>query len=91
MSKSESYRKIVRSVIALGKGLGMEIVAEGVETEGDASAMTTFGCSELQGYYFSRPLDVEPLLKFLESYQPRPTGPLPRLIAIETDELARVG
>ncbi|MEQ1578769.1 MAG: bifunctional diguanylate cyclase/phosphodiesterase, partial [Hyphomicrobium sp.] len=55
MSKSESYGKIVNAVVALGKGLGMKIVAEGVETESDVSIMTGLGCSELQGYYFSKP------------------------------------
>ena len=36
----------------------MEIVAEGVETEFEAVMMAKFGCTELQGYYFSKPLPV---------------------------------
>ncbi|MGL4396108.1 MAG: bifunctional diguanylate cyclase/phosphodiesterase [Hyphomicrobium sp.] len=70
MSKSEKFRKIVLSVIALGKGLGMDIVAEGVETEEEATTITAFGCSELQGYYFSRPIEVDQLVLLLQTYVP---------------------
>jgi diguanylate cyclase (GGDEF)-like protein len=45
---------IIQSVIALGRGLGMEVVAEGVETEAEAQAMRLVGATELQGFYFSR-------------------------------------
>ena len=71
ISKSESFQKIVNAVIALGKGLGMEIVAEGVETETEVQIMTDFGCSELQGYYFSRPIDKEQLSRLLETFEPK--------------------
>jgi diguanylate cyclase (GGDEF)-like protein len=50
---------VVQSVIALGRGLGMEIVAEGVETEAEASIMRLMGVTELQGFYFSRPAPAE--------------------------------
>ena len=72
MSKSESYQKIVHAIIALGKGLGMKIVAEGVETDAEARLMTELGCGELQGYYFSRPIEPEQLCKLLESHRPQP-------------------
>ena len=71
LSKSESFRKIVHAVVALGKGLGMQIVAEGVETEAEAITMTKFGCSEMQGYYFSRPIDKDQLTSLLKTYQPK--------------------
>ena len=69
MSKSAGYQKIVRAVVALGRGLGMDLVAEGVETESEARKMTALGCSELQGYYFSKPLSVEKLELYLESHK----------------------
>ena len=49
----------------------MEIVAEGVETETEAIVMTQFGCSELQGYFFSRPIDKDQLIRLLETYEPK--------------------
>lgn len=64
-------RTIVQSVAALGRGLGMEIVAEGVETEYEAIMMTHFGCTELQGYHFSRPIPAEKLTALIEKFEPR--------------------
>jgi EAL domain-containing protein (putative c-di-GMP-specific phosphodiesterase class I) len=44
---------IIQSVITLGRGLGMDTVAEGVETEAEASVMRLVGVTELQGFFFS--------------------------------------
>ncbi len=46
---------IIESVVSLGRGLGLEIVAEGVETEAEMLVMQKAGCTHLQGYLFSRP------------------------------------
>ncbi|MEA3010579.1 MAG: hypothetical protein QOJ91_2271 [Sphingomonadales bacterium] len=48
-------RAIVRSVIGLGKGLGMPVVAEGVETEAQLEALRLEGCDQVQGYWISPP------------------------------------
>jgi len=50
---------IVAAVIALGHTLGLKVVAEGVENLPTAQTLTALGCDELQGYCFSRPLNVE--------------------------------
>jgi EAL domain-containing protein (putative c-di-GMP-specific phosphodiesterase class I) len=49
---------IVRTLIALARDLGMRSTAEGVETAEQCRALRSFGCTEAQGYYFSRPLTV---------------------------------
>ncbi|MCG6658792.1 EAL domain-containing protein [Halomonas campisalis] len=49
---------IVRSTIELGHNLGLEIVAEGVETEASRVLLTRLGCDILQGYLFSHPLSA---------------------------------
>lgn len=59
----ESTQVIVRSIIALGNGLGMRIVAEGVETIEEALFLTQAGCDELQGYLLGRPVKVGERLK----------------------------
>jgi diguanylate cyclase (GGDEF)-like protein len=46
---------IVRAVAALAKGLGMETTAEGVETQQQLDTVRLEGCTEMQGYLFSRP------------------------------------
>jgi hypothetical protein len=46
---------IVRSVIGLGRGLAMPVVAEGVETEAQLEALRALGCDQVQGHWISRP------------------------------------
>ena len=74
VSKVDSTKTIVKSVVTLGRALGMDIVAEGIETEFEAAMMTRFGCTELQGFYFSRPLPVAQMEEFLKTYVPKPPG-----------------
>ena len=45
---------IVSAVISLGHSLGMDVLAEGVETEGELTALSTMGCDQAQGFIFSR-------------------------------------
>ena len=72
ISKVDTSRRIVQSIITLGRGLGMDIVAEGVETEIEAVMMTRFGCTELQGYYFSKPLEADQMAQFLQAFEAKP-------------------
>jgi EAL domain-containing protein (putative c-di-GMP-specific phosphodiesterase class I) len=52
-------RSIVEAVIALAHGLGIGVVAEGIETEGQAERLRELGCDLGQGYLFSRPVPAE--------------------------------
>ena len=47
---------IVRAILALARGLGVETTAEGVECEGEAEVMRELGCDQLQGFLFGRPV-----------------------------------
>ena len=55
----EKSRIIVSEMIRLVGLLGMEMIAEGVETKGQADFLREHGCSEMQGYYFFKPMPVE--------------------------------
>src|ERR1700730_6711373 len=71
ISRVDISRTIVQSVVSIGRGLGMDIVAEGVETEFEAMMMTKLGCTELQGYYFSRPISADQMTQLLRTFQPK--------------------
>jgi EAL domain-containing protein (putative c-di-GMP-specific phosphodiesterase class I) len=56
---------IVRTVIALGRNLGMTVIAEGVETEAQRRFLLGHGCTQFQGYFFGRPMPLAELLEFI--------------------------
>ncbi len=57
---------IVRAIIQLGKSLGMQVIAEGVETAEQEAYIISEGCHEGQGYYYSKPLPARELAAFLK-------------------------
>jgi diguanylate cyclase (GGDEF)-like protein/PAS domain S-box-containing protein len=60
---------IVSAIIALGHTMGMEVIAEGVETAEQRDLLAERGCNAYQGYLFSRPLAAEQLAQFLAQRQ----------------------
>ncbi|WP_293876782.1 MULTISPECIES: GGDEF domain-containing response regulator [unclassified Sphingomonas] len=56
MGRERESAAIVHSIIHLGRALGLEVIAEGVETAAQVQALRLAGASHLQGYYFSRPV-----------------------------------
>ncbi|MET0612604.1 MAG: EAL domain-containing protein [Pseudomonas caspiana] len=60
---------IVRAIIQLGKSLGMQVIAEGVETVEQEAYIISEGCHEGQGYLYSKPLPGRELLAYLKQAQ----------------------
>lgn len=60
---------IVKTIIAMGRSLGLEVIAEGVETVEQKNFLIAHGCEMYQGYLFARPLRIEALEQLLN--QPR--------------------
>lgn len=56
---------LMETILAMGKVLGLTIVAEGVETASQADWLIAHGCDQMQGFYFSRPLPVSAATEFL--------------------------
>ena len=65
MTESEADAAIVRTVIDLARNLGKQVCAEGVETEAQWNRLVEMGCDLAQGYWISRPLPADALLKWL--------------------------
>jgi diguanylate cyclase (GGDEF)-like protein len=61
---------IVETIISMARHLGLNVVAEGVETLDQLSFLNEKGCQMFQGYYFSTPLTKDACLEFLASYTP---------------------
>ncbi len=63
---------IVRAILSLASALGMETIAEGVESHALARALRELGCSHGQGFLFSLPLDPKAALEYWLARAPRP-------------------
>lgn len=59
MGVNSQSEAIIRTIIQMGQSLGLNVLAEGVETEAQRRQLLRLGCSSFQGYLFGRPLPVE--------------------------------
>jgi len=65
---------ILRSIIAMAHDLGMEVVAEGAETDSDAVELFQLGCEYAQGFYFGEPMSAENARTLLSAERPKEQG-----------------
>ncbi|AWB25522.1 GGDEF domain-containing protein [Methylobacterium currus] len=63
LSASDDKRGLVQAVLGLGRALGLEVVAEGVETAEDLATLRALGCPFLQGYHLGRPAPADQALR----------------------------
>jgi diguanylate cyclase (GGDEF)-like protein len=65
-------RAMIKAIISVANSFQLQIIAEGVETEEQAGFLVANGCSQIQGYYFFRPMNAEQTLAVLnETLQPK--------------------
>ncbi|MET3009691.1 EAL domain-containing protein [Stenotrophomonas koreensis] len=62
---------ICRALLSLGHSLGLEVIAEGVETEGQRQWLQVHDCDQLQGYLLSRPMSLDDVLQWLATLTAR--------------------
>ena len=59
---------IASAVIALGRSMAMNVVAEGVETQGQADLLAALGCNEIQGYLLGRPMAADEFVSWMQPH-----------------------
>jgi EAL domain-containing protein (putative c-di-GMP-specific phosphodiesterase class I) len=62
---------IVRTIITMGQFLGLDVVAEGVESAEQRAVLTMLGCEAFQGYYFAVPLPPEEFDEYVHAHRSR--------------------
>ncbi|WP_416580217.1 putative bifunctional diguanylate cyclase/phosphodiesterase [Micromonospora sp. LOL_024] len=78
MADSPKAAAIVRSTVGLAQELGLRVVAEGVETAAQRSALAELGCTSAQGYHFFKPMPADKIAAVLASMaRQAPTNVLP--------------
>lgn len=63
-------KQVVQAVIGMAHGMGLKVVAEGIETSSENQLLSQEGIDYIQGYYYSRPLPMAAFLDFLEATKP---------------------
>jgi EAL domain-containing protein (putative c-di-GMP-specific phosphodiesterase class I) len=69
MDTDAESHEIVRLIIMLAHNLGLKVVAEGTETEEQVNQLKQLGCEMAQGYFFSKPIATDAIVKLLSSFQ----------------------
>ena len=69
MSRSKKSNQIVKSLVNLSHDLGMDVVAEGIESENEAELMRNYKAAFGQGFHFSRPVNETEFVKLLRRPQ----------------------
>ncbi|HEY8963480.1 MAG TPA: EAL domain-containing protein [Alphaproteobacteria bacterium] len=67
MLSDQGSMTLVKAIIALAKGLEMNIVAEGVEQQGESDALKALGCDMIQGYLYAKPMAETELVLWLKN------------------------
>lgn len=74
LGQDKEIDSIVKAIVDLAKAMGMTVTAEGVETRHQLDTLSEMGCSEVQGYYLSRPEAPVNMAALLEAVQKRKTA-----------------
>jgi EAL domain-containing protein (putative c-di-GMP-specific phosphodiesterase class I) len=82
MMTDATSASIVESIVALGHTLGAQVIAEGVETEDQLERLRRLKCDLAQGYYFSRPLEVEQVTALIAPRGAGNRGTAPSIAAL---------
>jgi diguanylate cyclase (GGDEF)-like protein len=69
LTESDSHARVVQAIIALGKAMKLDLVAEGVETDQQYAALRRLGCDVVQGYFIARPMPADRFRNWCAGYE----------------------
>jgi diguanylate cyclase (GGDEF)-like protein/PAS domain S-box-containing protein len=69
LEQSDEQRRLTKSIIDMGKSLGIEVLAEGVETQAQADILRTLGVDTFQGYLYAKPMSASDMKRFMINWQ----------------------
>jgi diguanylate cyclase (GGDEF)-like protein len=87
LTESETNSRVVQAIVGLGKAMGLDVVAEGVETEQQLLLVNQYGCDLAQGYFIGRPMEELTFLEWCHAVD-QTTNDLPALPVIGGGESA---
>ncbi|MVW76904.1 EAL domain-containing protein [Pseudomonas sp. R-22-3w-18] len=68
LEQSEGSKRIVETIIQLAHNLDLDVIAEGIEQQSQATLLKEMGCHEGQGYLFAKPMSITELLAFIAAH-----------------------
>ncbi len=86
LESDPEFAPVVRCAVDMGHGLGLKVVAEGIETEAAAARLRDFGCDIGQGYLYAKPMPLGAFENWLEGRDRVPVIAIP--VDFKTEELA---
>jgi diguanylate cyclase (GGDEF)-like protein len=85
LESDPEFATVVRAAIDMGHGLGLKVVAEGIETAAAANRLREFGCDIAQGYFYAKPMSGEALEAWLKGRSRVPIIAVP--VAFSVDDV----
>jgi len=70
--REDGHFPVVLAIISIARGLGLNLIAEGVETQSQVNYLKQAGCTAIQGYFFHQPLPQAELVRLLREQSARP-------------------
>ena len=69
MAESDANNRVIEAIVALGKAMKLEVVAEGVETDQQYAIVRRLGCDLVQGYFIAKPMPADQLLIWIDGHE----------------------
>jgi EAL domain-containing protein (putative c-di-GMP-specific phosphodiesterase class I) len=83
LESDSEFATVVRSAIDMGHGLGLKVVAEGIETPAAANRLRDFGCDIAQGYLYAKPMPLDAFAAWMKGKSRVPIIALPVAFAVD--------